>query len=124
MIAVQAPWVLWVSGAAALGVVLAHLLSVGRPPELALPTTRFVPAGPLEAVSRARALRDLLLLLLRVLVVLLAGALLAARRSRGCGWHRHVHRSPRCWCSTCRIRRATPWAGARPCGRHWRTASA
>jgi hypothetical protein len=80
MITVQAPWALWVSGAAALGVVLAHLLSVGRPPELALPTTRFVPVGPLEAVSRARALRDLLLLLLRVLVVILAGAAFAGVR--------------------------------------------
>jgi len=77
MIAVQTPWVLWLSGVAAIGVVLAHLLSVGRPPELALPTTRFVPEGPLDAVSRARALRDLLLLCLRVLAVLLAGAAFA-----------------------------------------------
>jgi hypothetical protein len=80
MMSVQAPWVLWVSGAAVLGVVLAHLLSVGRPPELALPTTRFVPPGELEAVSRARALRDVLLLLLRVLAVLLAGAAFAGVR--------------------------------------------
>ncbi len=77
MIAVQTPWVLWLSGVAALGVVLAHLLSVGRPPELALPTTRFVPNGPLDAVSRARTLRDLALLCLRVLAVLLAGAAFA-----------------------------------------------
>jgi len=77
MMVVQTPWVLWLSGVAALGVVLAHLLSVGRPPELALPTTRFVPAGPLDAVSRARALRDLVLLCLRVLAVLLAGAAFA-----------------------------------------------
>lgn len=77
MITLQTPWVLWLSGVAALGVVLAHLLSVGRPPELALPTTRFVPPGPLDAVSRARALRDLALLSLRVLAVLLAGAAFA-----------------------------------------------
>jgi hypothetical protein len=80
MIAVQTPWVLWLSGLAALGVVLAHLLSVGRPPELALPTTRFVPEGPLDAVSQARALRDLLLLCLRLLAVLLAGAAFAGLR--------------------------------------------
>lgn len=80
MIAVQTPWVLWLSGVAALGVVLAHLLSVGRPPELALPTTRFVPEGPLEAVSRARTLRDLVLLGLRLLAVLLAGAAFAGLR--------------------------------------------
>lgn len=71
------PWVLWLSGAAAIGVVLAHLLSVGRAPELALPTTRFVPEGPLHAVSRARALRDRLLLGVRLLTVLLAGAAFA-----------------------------------------------
>lgn len=80
MIAVQTPWVLWISGLAALGVVLAHLLSVGRPPELVLPTTRFVPEGPLNAVSHARALRDLLLLCLRLLAVLLAGAAFAGLR--------------------------------------------
>lgn len=80
MIAVQTPWVLWLSGLAALGVLLAHLLSVGRPPELALPTTRFVPEGPLDAVSHARALRDLLLLCLRLLAVLLAGAAFAGLR--------------------------------------------
>ncbi len=74
---VAIPWVLWVTGLSVLGLVAAHLLSVGRPPVLVLPTARFVPEGALESVSRARRPSDLALLLVRVLALLLAGAAFA-----------------------------------------------
>lgn len=70
---VLVPWVLWVTAGAMLALVGAHLLSVGTPPTLVLPTTRFVDAGDATAVSRARRPQDVRWLLLRLLVLLLAG---------------------------------------------------
>ena len=76
-----APWYLAAGVAAALALVALHLLAVGRPPELRLPTARFVPERPARAVSRAPRPADRLLLLVRVLAALLA-ALALARPAR------------------------------------------
>ena len=75
-----APFVLGLAALAALVVVGLHLLSVRRPPELLLPTARFVPTSDVRAVSRTRTPRDLLLLLLRVAALLAAGIALAEPR--------------------------------------------
>lgn len=77
---VAVPWVLWVTAAAVAGVIGAHLLSVGRPPALRLPTARFVPDGERAAVSRTRTPRDAWLLLLRVLALVAAGLAFAGAR--------------------------------------------
>ena len=72
-----APWALAAAAAAAIGVALLHLLARDRPPRYTLPTTRFVAAGSARATRRARTPRDLLLLALRVLAIVLAGAAFA-----------------------------------------------
>lgn len=69
-----APWMLVAGGLAALGVLALHLLSTQRPPEMPLPTARFVPESEARAVSRTSRPTDLLLLLLRVAAVLLLAA--------------------------------------------------
>ncbi len=80
MWSVSSPWVLGVAGLGAIGVLALHLLSVHRPPELLLPTARFVPETMARAVARQRTPTDLLLLLLRILAVLAAGAALSGLR--------------------------------------------
>jgi hypothetical protein len=77
MLSFAAPWIMMVAGAGAVGVFVLHLLSVRRPPELALPTARFVVHGESRAVARRPRPTDLLLLLLRMLALLLAGAAFA-----------------------------------------------
>lgn len=74
---VLVPWVLWVTAGGMLALVGAHLLSVGTPPTLVLPTTRFVASGDATAVSRARRPQDVWWLLLRLLALLLAGLALS-----------------------------------------------
>lgn len=74
---VLVPWVLWVTAGAMLTLIGAHLLSVGTPPTLTLPTARFVPDGEATAVSRARWPQDIWWLLLRLLALLAAGLALA-----------------------------------------------
>lgn len=72
-----APWALALGAAGALGVLLLHLVAWRRPATFLLPTARFIPDRRLlvsRAVSRPR---DLLLLALRMLVLLFAGAAFA-----------------------------------------------
>lgn len=72
-----APWALAIAGLSALGLVALHLVARQRPAVFLLPTTRFVP-DQRTLVSRVAARpRDLLLLALRVLLVLAAGAAFA-----------------------------------------------
>lgn len=66
-----------VAGAVAAGVVLLHVIARHFPPVATLPTARFIPAHRARAVSRTLRLSDLLLLVLRVALVLAAGAALA-----------------------------------------------
>jgi hypothetical protein len=69
MISILLPWML---GAAVVGsavVFLWHLLSVRQPPELLLPTTRFVPGAEASSVARRPRPNDLLLMLLRMVAV-------------------------------------------------------
>jgi hypothetical protein len=68
------------AGAAALVVVLLHLLAWRRPPRALLPTARFAPDAPMRTVSRAVRPADLALLALRVLLLLLVGFALAGVR--------------------------------------------
>ncbi|MBL0891938.1 MAG: hypothetical protein IBJ19_15180 [Gemmatimonadaceae bacterium] len=85
MITVLLPWML---GAALLGSVVVfvwHLLSVRQPPELLLPTARFVPGADARAVARRPKPNDLLLLLLRAVALLAIGAALAGVRCAGGG---------------------------------------
>ena len=77
---VALPWVLWLTAAAMAGVIAAHLLAVGVPTRLELPTARFVPVERASAVSRARTPTDRGLLLLRLLALALAGAAFAGLR--------------------------------------------
>jgi len=77
MITFALPWVLAVAGASAMVVAALHWLSVRRPPERVLPTARFLPNHDVRAVSRTTRPSDLLLLLLRVLLILLAGVAIA-----------------------------------------------
>lgn len=72
------PLALGAAAAAAIGVTLLHLLARDRPPRWMLPTARFVAPGTARATRRARTPRDLLLLAVRVLALLLAGAAFAA----------------------------------------------
>ncbi len=74
------PWLFGAAVAASLLVGVLHLLSVRRPPVLALPTARFVTGGDARAVARRPRPNDLLLLMLRVLVLLAVGAALAGVR--------------------------------------------
>lgn len=77
MLSFAVPWVFGVAVAAAAVVFGLHLLSVRTPPVLVLPTARFVPGGDARAVARQPRLNDLLLLMLRVLALLCAGAAIA-----------------------------------------------
>ncbi|HEU4630687.1 MAG TPA: BatA domain-containing protein [Gemmatimonadaceae bacterium] len=72
-----APWFLAAGAAAALAVVVVHLLALQRPPVAPLPTARFVPDLPARAASRANRPTDRWLLALRVLAVLLLAAAFA-----------------------------------------------
>ncbi|AHG88060.1 hypothetical protein J421_0523 [Gemmatirosa kalamazoonensis] len=73
-------WIL-VGVAAALALVALHLLALGRPAPLLLPTARFVPMRSARARRLARRPRDLLLLAMRAAAVL-TGALALARPTR------------------------------------------
>ena len=72
-----APWALAIAGAAAAGLVLLHLVAQQRPAAYLLPTTRFIPDKRTLVSRAATRPRDLLLLLLRVLLLLAAGAAFA-----------------------------------------------
>ncbi len=78
MITLALPWVFGLALAGALAITALHLLSVRRPPELLLPTARFVPDRVVRAVSRAKRPSDVVLLLVRI-AVLLAASLAAAQ---------------------------------------------
>lgn len=80
MLTFAAPWIMWLAGVGVLALGTLHLLSVRQPPELLLPTARFVPDGTSRAVARRPRPNDLLLLLLRVLVLLAAAAAVAGTR--------------------------------------------
>ncbi len=71
------PGFLYAAVAAAIAVIALHLIVTHQPRALVLPTARFVPDVPAAATSRAVRPYDLLLLLLRVLLLLAAGAALA-----------------------------------------------
>lgn len=77
MMAFVLPWVVGLAFAAALAITALHLLSVRRPPELLLPTARFLPDRDVRAVSRTKRPSDLWLLLLRVALLLSAGLAIA-----------------------------------------------
>lgn len=72
-----APVFLLVAGIAAAGAVLLHLIARDRPPRAPLPTARFVPSRTSLAATWAPHPTDRWLLLLRVLLLLLAGAAFA-----------------------------------------------
>jgi hypothetical protein len=80
VLTVAFPWILGAAVAASCGITLLHFLSVRTPPVLALPTARFVATGNARAVARQPRLNDVLLLLLRVLALLCAGAALSGVR--------------------------------------------
>ena len=72
-----APWALAIGVVSALGVVFLHLVAQTRPAAYVLPTARFIP-DQRSLVSRvAPRPRDLVLLLLRVLLLLVASAAFA-----------------------------------------------
>ena len=72
-----APGFLWVAIAVAAGIVALHFIVTRQPRATVLPTARFVPDSAATATVRDARPSDLLLMLLRVLVVLAAGAALA-----------------------------------------------
>lgn len=72
-----APGFLFASLGVAAAIVALHFIVTRQPRAAILPTARFVPATPATTVARARRPSDLLLMLLRVLTVLAAGAGLA-----------------------------------------------
>ncbi|MEO6864827.1 MAG: BatA domain-containing protein [Gemmatimonadaceae bacterium] len=72
-----APGFLVAAVAAACGVIALHFLVTRRPQSVVFPTARFVPDVPIAARSRSIQLSDLLLLIIRVLIIMLAGAALA-----------------------------------------------
>lgn len=72
-----APGFLIAAVAAACGVIALHFIVTRRPRSVAFPTARFVPEAPIAARARSLHLSDLVLLAVRVLVILLAGAALA-----------------------------------------------
>lgn len=72
-----APGFFFAALAAAAAVVVAHLIAWRQPPDLVLPTVRFVPDESARRSARAIRLADIGLLLLRAAIVLLAGAALA-----------------------------------------------
>jgi hypothetical protein len=85
-----APWALWVAGAVSAMIVALHILASRNPRVTPLPTTRFIPDVALRATSRALRLTDMMLLLLRVAIVVLAG--LAFARPVPTGTRRAVGR--------------------------------
>ncbi|HEX6575178.1 MAG TPA: BatA domain-containing protein [Gemmatimonadaceae bacterium] len=72
-----APGFFFASLAVAAGIVALHFIVTRQPRAGILPTARFVPDMPATATSKATRPSDLLLMLLRVLLVLAAGAGLA-----------------------------------------------
>jgi hypothetical protein len=72
-----APGFFFASLAVAAAIVALHFIVTRQPRSAILPTARFVPDTRATAVARARRPSDLLLMLLRVLLVLAAGAGLA-----------------------------------------------
>ncbi|MBL0938163.1 MAG: BatA domain-containing protein [Gemmatimonadaceae bacterium] len=90
MITFAVPWLFWASIAASLVAVAWHLLSVRQPPDLLLPTARFVPPTTARAVARQPRPSDLLLLALRVLALLCIGLALSGARCYG-DRSRHAH---------------------------------
>ena len=72
-----APVFLYVALAAAAAIMALHFIVTRQPRASILPTARFVPNTPATTVASARRPSDWLLLLLRVLTVLAAGAALA-----------------------------------------------
>jgi hypothetical protein len=74
------PGFLYAAGAAALGVVVLHLLVTQQPKTDILPTVRFFPDVVARSTSVTIRPSDLWLLLLRVLTILLVGAALAQPR--------------------------------------------
>ncbi|MFN2602836.1 MAG: BatA domain-containing protein, partial [Gemmatimonadaceae bacterium] len=72
-----APGFLWSAIALAAGIIALHLIVTRQPRSTVLPTARFVPDSAATATVRDTRPSDLLLMLLRVLVVLAAGAALA-----------------------------------------------
>ena len=84
-----APWALWAAGGVSTIVLAVHILASKNPRVTPLPTARFIPDVPLRATARAMRLSDVLLMLLRVAVVMLAGLAFArpvptgARRAVG-----------------------------------------
>jgi hypothetical protein len=71
------PVFLWGAIAAAIGIITLHFLVTKQPKASVLPTARFVPDSPATATARDARPSDLLLMLLRIIVVLAAGAALA-----------------------------------------------
>ena len=71
-----APAFLWGAIAVAAGIVALHFIVTRQPRASVLPTARFVPDSPATAIVRDARPSALLLMLLRVLVVLAAGAAL------------------------------------------------
>ena len=80
MIGFAIPWILGAAMAAALAITALHFLSVRTPRVMLLPTARFVPERDARAVARQAKPSDVLLLLLRVIALLAAGAALAGAR--------------------------------------------
>ena len=72
-----APWAMAIAGLAAAGVVVLHLVALQRPASYLLPTARFIPDQRTLVSRVATRPRDLLLLALRVLLLLFAGAAFA-----------------------------------------------
>jgi hypothetical protein len=72
-----APWFLAAGGAAALAVLVLHLIVTREPAVTRLPTARFAPDREIEARAPALEPRDLVLFLLRAGAVLAAAAALA-----------------------------------------------
>ena len=71
------PGFLIAAAGAALAVVALHFIVTRRPRAMVFPTARFVPDIPVAARARSVQLSDLLLLAVRVLTILIAGAALA-----------------------------------------------
>src|SRR5687767_16026431 len=71
------PFFLWGAIAAAAGIIALHFLVTKQPRASVLPTARFVPDSPATGTARDARPSDLLLMLLRVIVMLAAGAALA-----------------------------------------------
>ncbi|MEP6619183.1 MAG: BatA domain-containing protein [bacterium] len=72
-----APWALAIAGSGATAMVLLHLVAQHRPAAFFLPTTRFIPDTRTVVSRAATRPRDLVLLALRVLLILAAGAAFA-----------------------------------------------